>query len=118
VKVLVILLAILMAAGCQDMTSVAVERFANDGELVVRSRAGTLILSNQTDRRLHYVALEEETSSRVDLHFDVSAWPAIEPGGEARLRHDELMGYSDLSKRAVVYWSDTVLSGHLTVDLR
>lgn len=75
-----------------------------DGSFSVEAVDGHLVLRNRTDQTVHYVAIEEETAARVDLHFDPTQWPSVPAGGEVRIQYIAVMGYIRGSERAVVHW--------------
>lgn len=109
-------LLLLVAASCNFARS-SEPAFAEDG-FTVRV-AGHLVLDNDSPAPIHYVALEEETSARVDLHFDPREWPSIAPGGEKRIPYADLMGYTPDARQARVYWWTRGRYGpHFVVELR
>ncbi len=110
-------LLLLAAASCH-FTRSSEPAFSENG-FSVRAASGHLILTNGSPAAIHYVALEEETSARVDLYFDPRAWPSIEPGAERRIPYGDLMGYHAGAKQARVYWWTAERYGkHIIVDLR
>ena len=77
--------------------------FSRDG-FSVRAGDGQLRLENGSAAPVHYVALEEETSTRVDLMFDPEQWPSIPAGGEVSIPYGELMGYEPGKENARIHW--------------
>jgi hypothetical protein len=77
--------------------------FSRDG-FSVRAGDGQLRLENGSPAPVHYVALEEETSTRVDLMFDPEQWPSIPAGGEVSIPYGQLMGYEPGKENARIHW--------------
>ena len=75
-----------------------------DDGFTVAAGDGHLVLRNETPQAVHYVAVEEETAARVDLHFDPRQWASVPAGGEVRVPYAAVMGYIRGSERAVVHW--------------
>jgi hypothetical protein len=76
-----------------------------------------LILRNESPHPVHYVAIEEETSHRVDLNPTATEWPAVQPGGEVSIPYSEINGYHPGANRVVVHWWTQGKWGHLRVAL-
>jgi hypothetical protein len=74
------------------------------GGFSVRAGDGQLRLENGSPLPVHYVALEEETSTRVDLMFDPEQWPSVPAGGEVSIPYAELMGYEPGKENARIHW--------------
>lgn len=111
------LLLVLGFAAC-DLARSSGPRVSDAG-FSVHATSGHLVLRNQSSAPIHYVALEEEISARVDLYFDPSAWPSISSGDEKRVPLGELMGYHRGAQQARVYWWTQGRYGeYLVVDLR
>lgn len=111
-------LALIIALGACSIVTGA-DAVATDRGLSVHASRGRLTLHNASSIPIHYVALEEETSTRVDLYFDPSEWPSIPPRSQVRIRYEDLMGYEPGSERAVIYWwTEGSESSLLRVDLR
>jgi hypothetical protein len=101
-----------------DMIRTSGPAFSEDG-FSVQARSRHLILRNESTAPVHYVALEEETSALVDLHFDPQKWPSVAPGDEVRIPYSELMGYKPGSRQARVYWwARGQYKPHIIVNLR
>ncbi len=110
-------LLLLVAAACNFARS-SEPAFSEDG-FTVRAASGHLILRNDSPAPIHYVALEEETSARVDLYFDPRGWPSVAPGREKRIPYSDLMGYGPDARQARVYWWTREQYGrHIIVNLR
>lgn len=91
----------------------------SEGGFSVDARPGYLWLSNQSSARVHYVALEAETATLVDLMFDPEQWPSVPPYGEKEIRYAELMGYDSDARQAVVHWwTNGEYGTTVRVDLR
>ncbi len=101
-----------------DLLRTSGPAFAKDG-FSVDARSGQLVLKNESSARIHYVALEEETSTRVDLDFDPEKWPSVAPGDEVRIPYGDLMGYEPSARQARVYWwTRGEYKQHIVTDLR
>ncbi len=70
----------------------------------VDALAGHLWLANTSSAPVHYVALEAETATRVDLYFDPESWPSVGAGEVRKIPYAELMGYGPDARQAVVHW--------------
>ncbi len=101
-----------------DLLRTSGPAFAEDG-VSVYARSGQLGLKNESSARIQYVALEEETSTRVDLYFDPEKWPSVAPGDEVRIPYGDLMGYEPSARQARVYWwTRGEYKQHIVTDLR
>lgn len=110
-----ILTILLAASSCRPLSSGP--DFSEDG-FSVTARAGHLTLRNESALVIHYVALENETSARVDLYHDPEQWPSLAPGAEERMPYEELMGYEPGATRARVYWwTGGEYQRHIVLDL-
>jgi hypothetical protein len=101
-----------------DLLRTSGPAFAEDG-VSVDARSGQLVLKNESSARIHYVALEEETSTRVDLYFDPEKWRSVAPGDQVRIPYSDLMGYKPSARQARVYWwTRGEYKQHIVTDLR
>lgn len=95
-------LALLLVGGCGSAKPA--ESPMGDGFTAV-AQDGRLVLRNGLATPVHYVAIEEETASRTDLHFDPARWPSVDVGSEVRIPYDSVMGYTPGARTAIVHWS-------------
>lgn len=110
-------LAALLLGACRLATDAGSVTLA--AGLSVRAGSGELVLSNRLAEPIHYVAVEAETATRIDLYFDPSKWPAVAPGATTRLPYREVTGYAPGARDAVIYlWSDGGRHDRLQVRLR
>lgn len=98
--VLALVLGLITAPACDSPVEPDVE---NDG-LSVYMTDGQLTLRNTTASTIHYVAVEEEASALIDLHFDPTEWPSIRVGQAITLEYGEVLGYSPGDSHVRVYW--------------
>lgn len=105
----VLVLSAAMSWGCGGETvigpdgepirsAIAMEGFS------IRTEDGQLVLKNGTVETIHYVAVEAETSTRIDLHYDPESWPAIQAGLEVRIPYDRITGYHPGDEVGIVHW--------------
>ena len=87
------------------------------GGFDVEADPPTLILDNNSDQTVYYVALESETATRLDLNPDVTVWPVVEVGQAVRIAYEDLDGYEEGDTEAVVYWSTGADFHQVRVDL-
>ncbi|HEY7767399.1 hypothetical protein [Longimicrobium sp.] len=103
-------------AGCGWVTGPNMNR-TEEGFSAIAGRSA-LILRNESPHPVHYVALEEETSHRVDLNPNPAEWRSVQPGAEVSIAYAELDGYHPGADWAVVHWWSQGASGRLRVALR
>lgn len=108
-------LGIATLAACGSATEPG---FFSDG-FSVRAENGSLVLRNGSESPIHYVAIEEETSDRMDLYYDPEAWPELGPGEEIRLPYEQVPGYAPGATQIRIYWwTKGEQRAHFIVDLR
>jgi hypothetical protein len=109
---------LLIISGLSSCASGSTGPDFSEGGFSVDARPGYLRLTNESSARVHYVALEAETATRVDLIFDPEQWPSVPPHGEQEIPNAELMG-CDSARQAVVYWwTNGEYGTTVVVDLR
>jgi hypothetical protein len=110
------LVAVSLLCSCNrgGLTEVSVDGFT------VRAERSHLLLDNDRPGRVHYVALERETSHLVDLYYDPTKWPSVEAGEEKRIPLADLMGYTADAEQAIVFWWSSGKYGTpaIVVDLK
>lgn len=94
-----VLLLPLAACGLAEPAGIVTE-----AGFAVQAAEGRLVLRNGLPVAVHYVALEEEAATRVDLYFDPTRWPSVAPGAEVRLPYDQVTGYVRGAEWALVHW--------------
>lgn len=75
------------------------------GEIVVEASSGDLVIINQSNQTIKYIAGEE--SDLAKIHLDLSEytdWPSIPTQGKVIIPYTELMYYDDGDKNAWIYW--------------
>lgn len=90
----------LLLAACDSTTS---PRFTKNG-FTVEAADRVVSLQNESESKIHYVLVEEETSALLDLHFDPEAWPAVTPGEIRVVPYEEITGYSPEATEVRVHW--------------
>ena len=96
------LLVTLAAAGCALPSHPS--EAATAAGFTVAAWDGEITLRNESPSVVHYVLIEEETATRVDLYFDPTQWPSVAPGETVRVAYEDVNGYGPNAERAVVYW--------------
>jgi hypothetical protein len=91
----------LLPGGC-ELTTGSQEVTSATG-LSIRAGSGQLVLRNDLAEPVHYVAVEAETATLIDLYFDPSMWPAVASRTTVRLRYEQVTGYSPGDEEAVVF---------------
>ena len=97
---LALLVTLVGPVGCPTSTEPG---YSSDGFTVV-AKHGHLRLRNGTASTIHYVAVEEETSALIDLHYDPETWPAIAAGEEIRILYPEITGYTSAAEAVRIHW--------------
>lgn len=112
---LALLVTLVGPTGCFLSTE---PHYASDGFVVVAEH-GQLRLRNATAATIHYVAVEEETSTLIDLYYDPEAWPSIAAGEEIRLPYGEITGYTSAAEEVRIHcWTAGEYRPHFVVPLR
>jgi hypothetical protein len=103
-------------AGCGWVTGPDIAR--TEAGFSAHGRILALTLRNASPHTVHYVALEEEMSHRVDLNPNPTQWPSVQPGADVSIPYPELDGYRAGADWAVVYWWSQGTGGRLRVAIR
>lgn len=74
-----------------------------DESLSIVTKESAVILTNNSDEVLHYILLEYEMSTVVDLDPNAE-WPAIEANSKISIPYSDIMGYQESSKNAFIMW--------------
>lgn len=103
-RILRFVLALLLLAGASACGDPATFRL--DGPLSVRVRAPRVELRNETPRPVYVFVVERESAARIDWMTCVNPdeCDAIAPGDGETVRYDQIAGYEDGDREAIVYW--------------
>lgn len=74
-----------------------------DENLSITTKESAVILTNNSDEVIHYILLEYETSTLVDLDPNAE-WPVIEGNSKVSIPYSEIMGYQESSDEAFIMW--------------
>ena len=74
-----------------------------DENLNITTEKSAVILTNNSDEVVHYILLEYETSTLVDLDPNAE-WPTIEANSKVSIPYSEVMGYQEASEEAFIMW--------------
>ncbi|WP_020403786.1 hypothetical protein [Gracilimonas tropica] len=74
-----------------------------DENLSITTKESAVILTNNSDEVIHYILLEYETSTLVDLDPNAE-WPTIEGNSKVSIPYSEIMGYQESSDEAFIMW--------------
>ncbi len=74
-----------------------------DENLSITTKESTVILTNNSGEVIHYILLEYETSTLVDLDPDAE-WSTIEANSKVSIPYSEIMGYQESSDEAFIMW--------------
>lgn len=74
-----------------------------DENLNIAKKESAVILTNNSDGVIHYILLEYETSTLVDLDPNAE-WPTIEANSKVSVPYSKIMGYQESAKEAFIMW--------------
>lgn len=74
-----------------------------DENLSISTKKSAVILTNNSNKVVHYILLEYETSTLVDLDPNAE-WPTIEANSKVSIPYSEIMGYEESSDEAFIMW--------------
>lgn len=74
-----------------------------DENLSITTKESAVIITNHSNKVVHYILLEYETSTLVDLDPNAE-WPSIEAGAKVSIPYSEIMGYQESSNEAFLRW--------------
>ena len=75
----------------------------SDDNLSITTEQTAVILTNNSNQVVHYILLEYEISTWIDLDPNVE-WPTIEANSKVTIPYSEIMGYQESSNEAFIMW--------------
>lgn len=74
-----------------------------DENLSITTKESAVIITNNTDEVVHFILLEYETSTLIDLAPDTE-WPTIEANSKVSIPYSKIMGYQESADEAFIMW--------------
>lgn len=74
-----------------------------DENLSITTKNSTVILSNNSNQIIHYLLLEAETATLIDLDPNY-VWPSIEADSSVTIPYNEIMGYNESANEVFIIW--------------
>lgn len=75
----------------------------DDENLSITTKESAVILANNSDEIIHYILLEYQTSTLIDLDPNAE-WPTIEGNSKVSIPYSKIMGYQESSAEAFIMW--------------
>ena len=102
-KPLLLSFGILTLSGCSVFG--LGDDLALEGDLAVEARPPTLVLDNETNQTVYFVAFESGLGALLDLDPNVKEWSSLTAGETLSIPYESLDGYDEGDKTATVYWA-------------
>lgn len=99
----VALAAVVVSSGCGEATGVS------EGALTVIPGKEALALLNGSAPALHYFIVERETATLIDWQpCTGDACPSVPPRRSVTVPKEQIIGYTEEAREAIVYWWPSV----------
>lgn len=102
-----------------DIPCIDIKNSQGEDILCIKTNNSSIFISNLSDQIIYYLAIEQETSTLIDLDPDYTTWHSIAGGKSTSIPYEDIIGYDNSATEAWIIWvlGDDETSDSITIKL-